>query len=91
MLITDAHEHARVYALKDRYSNKFNDHDRQEAQVYKYATDRSEAKIDANAAAIISRITRASRNVHGKSKGSRKRRVEMAQQIKEQKKKRTNV
>ena len=52
-------------------------------------TSRSEAKIDANAATIISRISRASKNVHGKSRESRKRRVVMAEQKKEHKKKRT--
>ena len=93
MILTDAHEYARVYVSKDSYSNKYNEQDRQQAQASRAArradTSRSEAKIDANAATIISRISRASKNVHGKSRESRKRRVVMAEQKKEHKKKRT--
>ena len=89
MILTDAHEYARVYVSKDSYSNKYNEQDRQQAQASRADTSRSEAKIDANAATIISRISRASKNVHGKSRESRKRRVVMAEQKKEHKKKRT--
>ena len=88
MILTDAHEYARVYVSKDSYSNKYNEQDRQQAQASRADTSRSEAKIDANAATIISRISRASKNVHGKSRESRKRRVVMAEQKKEHKKKR---
>ena len=88
MILTDAHEYARVYVSKDSYSNKYNEQDRQQAQASRADTSRSEAKIDANAATIISRISRASKNVHGKSRESRKRRVVMAQQKKEHKIKR---
>jgi len=91
MLLTDAHEYARVYVSKDSYSNKYNEQDRQQAQASRADTSRSEAKIDANAATIISRISRASKNVHGQSRESRKRRVVMAQHIKEHKKKRTTT
>ena len=91
MLLTDAHEFARVYVSKDSYSNKYNEQDRQQAQASRADTSRSEAKIDANAATIISRISRASKNVHGQSRESRKRRVVMAQHKKEHKKKRTTT
>ena len=91
MLLTDAHEYARVYVSKDSYSNKYNEQDRQQAQASRADTSRSEAKIDANAATIISRISRASKNVHGQSRESRKRRVVMAQHKKEHKKKRTTT
>ena len=77
-----------MYVLEDNYSNKYNEQDRQQTQASRADTSRSEAKIDANAATIISRISRASKNVHGKSRESRKRRVVMAQQKKEHKIKR---